>query len=80
VPKRLGRARDGLGRFFGPILRRSVRFKRSQQARRKARDIVDGGEERLLIRLRRFREAANLAYELQGGGLNLVGASRAARN
>jgi len=61
---------------FAPLLvsiaGRRVRLQTVDQAVRRLRDFFYGTIEYRLIRVRRLRRAAQLAHELQGGGLDFV--------
>src|ERR1700676_1445034 len=66
------RARPGLRGLFFSILRRSVRFQRTEQSSRCSCYFVNGSRERRLVGLRRFIKAGDLSHELQRRSSNLV--------
>src|SRR5262249_10010006 len=66
------RPRLRLGSFLLPILRRSMRLERLQQPRRDFRNLRDCRLKRVLVRLRRLGEAADLADKLQRRRPDLV--------
>ena len=58
----------GFSGLFRPILRGCVGFKRDQEASRDTGYIIDSGEEGRFVSFGRLVEAADLSYELKGGG------------
>ena len=54
------------------VLRRGVRDQRVEQPLRRGCDLLDCAREGFLVRLRRLREAADLAHVLERGRLDLV--------
>jgi hypothetical protein len=67
-----GGAQFCLGSFLFAIFRRGGGFERSQEATRDTGDFIDGGLKCRFVGLRGLVEAANLPYELERGGTNLV--------
>src|SRR3954447_3182992 len=68
----LGRAGASTLREHLAVARRRRRHELAEQARRRGCDLVDRARERSLVRLRRLREAADLAHVLDGCGAHLV--------
>src|SRR5678816_3347190 len=62
-------------RFLGfllSILRRRVGLERCKQPGRDAGNFIDRGQEHAFVGFGRFVESADLSYELERGGSNLV--------
>src|SRR5690606_3763893 len=70
-PEAQARAFACLLRLDLAIARSGARDERSDQATRRCRHFIDRAIERFFVRLRRFIESAQLAYELQRCGPNL---------
>src|SRR5262249_39700455 len=68
----LHRASACLRGFLFAIPRRRARLEREQKLARRARDLVDGGNECGLVGLRGLAEAAHLAHELERCCANLL--------
>src|ERR1022692_457320 len=72
----LGGTSSRLRSFFFPILWRCVGFERMEKASRHSGDFIDRRQERGFVGLRRLVETADLSYELQRRGSNLLGIDR----
>src|SRR5271156_708881 len=60
-----------LGGFFIAISRRRVGLERAKESSRDPCYSIDGGDERALVRFRRFIESADFPHELKRGGADL---------